>query len=78
MSKTIFLRLSPSQCSNPYKRKSKAPSDDDALFFGPPEGIRTPVLQNRNLLRYPTAPQAEINFSLLYTIVKNKATEISV
>ena len=26
--------------------------------FGPPEGIRTPVLQNRNLLRYPTAPQA--------------------
>ena len=26
--------------------------------FGPPEGIRTPVLQNRNLLRYPAAPQA--------------------
>ena len=33
--------------------------------FGPPEGIRTPVLQNRNLLRYPAAPRAEIlNFCL--------------
>ena len=30
------------------------------FFFGPPEGIRTPALQNRNLLRYPAAPQAEI------------------
>ena len=29
-------------------------------FFGPPEGIRTPALQNRNLLRYPTAPRTEI------------------
>ena len=27
--------------------------------YGPPEGIRTPVLQNRNLLRYPAAPQAD-------------------
>ena len=32
----------------------------ETLFFGPLEGIRTPVLQNRNLLRYPAAPQAEI------------------
>ena len=30
-------------------------------FFGPPEGIRTPDLQNRNLLRYPAAPRAETN-----------------
>ena len=29
-------------------------------LFGPPEGIRTPDLQNRNLLRYPTAPRADI------------------
>ena len=28
---------------------------------GPPEGIRTPDLQNRNLLRYPAAPRAETN-----------------
>ena len=24
--------------------------------YGPPRGIRTPDLQNRNLLRYPAAP----------------------
>ena len=30
------------------------------FFVGPPEGIRTPDLQNRNLLRYPTAPRAEM------------------
>lgn len=30
------------------------------IYFGPLEGIRTPDLQNRNLLRYPAAPQAEI------------------
>ena len=28
-------------------------------FFGPPEGIRTPDLQNRNLLRYPAAPRTD-------------------
>ena len=28
-------------------------------FFGPLEGIRTPGLQNRNLLRYPAAPRAD-------------------
>lgn len=27
---------------------------------GPPGGIRTPDLQNRNLLRYPAAPRAVI------------------
>ena len=31
----------------------------DAFLFGPPEGIRTPDLQNRNLLRYPAAPRAD-------------------
>ena len=33
---------------------------NDSIFIGPLEGIRTPVLQNRNLLRYPAAPRAEI------------------
>ena len=28
------------------------------LLYSPPGGIRTPVLQNRNLLRYPAAPRA--------------------
>ena len=28
-------------------------------FSGPPEGIRTPALQNRNLLRYPAAPRTD-------------------
>ena len=31
------------------------------FLSGPPRGIRTPGLQNRNLLRYPTAPWAEIS-----------------
>ena len=34
--------------------------DKRCVFCGPPEGIRTPGLQNRNLLRYPAAPRAEI------------------
>ena len=29
------------------------------LLFGPPGGIRTPDLQNRNLLRYPTSLRAD-------------------
>ncbi len=45
------------------KHHSKKPLlsiDKRDFFVGPPEGIRTPVLQNRNLLRYPAAPRAEI------------------
>ena len=30
-----------------------------AVFFGPPEGIRTPDLQNRNLTLYPAALRAD-------------------
>ena len=30
------------------------------LTFGPPGGIRTPGLQNRNLLRYPASPRADV------------------
>ena len=42
--------------------QNKNPADNNRqdFCFGPPEGIRTPVLQNRNLLRYPAAPQAEM------------------
>lgn len=29
-------------------------------LYGPLGGIRTPDLQNRNLLRYPAAPRADI------------------
>ena len=32
--------------------------------FGPPEGIWTPALQNRNLLRYPAAPRTDRPFVL--------------
>lgn len=35
------------------------------MDFGPPGGIRTPGLQNRNLLRYPASPRAEILSLLL-------------
>ncbi len=37
-----------------------------SLFFGPLEGIRTPVLQNRNLLRYPASLRAEIYLSMSF------------
>ena len=33
------------------------------IFFGPPEGIRTPGLQNRSLTHYPAVLRAEIIFS---------------
>ena len=36
------------------------PAAAEMLFFGPLGGIRTPDLQNRNLLRYPAAPRADI------------------
>ena len=50
--------------SNPFvslETKKKAQHLSVLPFlFGPPEGIRTPVLQNRNLLRYPAAPRTDI------------------
>ncbi len=54
-----FLPLTLPPCSNPFKLKKKPQPRGYNFFFGPLEGIRTPVLQNRNLLRYPAAPQAE-------------------
>ena len=51
------------------KRKVKRTKKETATFFrklpflfGPPGGIRTPGLQNRNLLRYPASLRAEIVF----------------
>ena len=44
----------------PQTKKRTPTARVDILFFGLPEGIRTPVLQNRNLLRYPAAPRAEM------------------
>lgn len=68
------------------KRKVKRTKKETATFFrklpflfGPPGGIRTPGLQNRNLLRYPASLRAEIvificrNFSakwLYHTFLK--------
>ena len=43
-----------------YYQKIKHQPQGLMLYFGPPKGIRTPVLQNRNLLRYPAAPWTEI------------------
>ena len=40
--------------------------DKSSVFDGPPGGIRTPDLQNRNLLRYPTAPRTEIIYSIVF------------
>ena len=37
-------------------------------IFGPPKGIRTPALQNRNLLRYPAAPWTDL-LSILYYLL---------
>ena len=46
--------------SNPFSIVTKNEVHQEVHFiFGPPEGIRTPALQNRNLLRYPTAPRTD-------------------
>ena len=61
----------PFGCNCSKKRKHRF---RDAFIFGPPEGIRTPVLQNRNLLRYPTAPRAEIlSLPMKYTMFDVKS-----
>ena len=63
------LAAASSYGSNPFGKKiKKQHSNDTASFSGLPEGIRTPVLQNRNLLRYPAAPRAEI---LSYYIINS-------
>ena len=41
------------------RSKLKAPIKG-AFSFGPPEGIWTPILRNRNPLRYPIAPRADV------------------
>ena len=58
--RTVFLTVLTLSGFESLDRKKKTPPDGDAFFFGPLEGIRTPDLQNRNLLRYPTAPRADI------------------
>ena len=58
--RTVFLTVLTLSGFESLRTKKGAPPDGDALFFGPPEGIRTPDLQNRNLLRYPTAPRTEM------------------
>ena len=75
--RTVFLTLVriPSDAIVP---KKKAPFSR-CFLFGPPEGIRTPVLQNRNLLRYPTAPRAEIlSLPMKYTMfdVKSQGNQV--
>ena len=42
-------------------------------LFGPPGGIRTPDLQNRNLLRYPASPRAE-DIILCYQLLPGMST----
>ena len=37
----------------------KHPQKSVGVFYGPPEEIWTPVLRNRNPLRYPAAPRAD-------------------
>ena len=41
-------------------KKVQHPHKVDAVLYGPPGGIRTPGLQNRNLLRYPASPRADV------------------
>ena len=49
-------------CSNPFLLYLEKKPTLMGWFFliGPPEGIRTPGLQNRNLLRYPASLRADI------------------
>ena len=57
---TDYIRLTAITYQSFGLDKNKALAETSALFFGPPKGIRTPNLQNRNLLRYPIAPWADI------------------
>ena len=64
--KRLFLRnFFPQKKENFSKIEKKNRINTDffsihaVLTIGPPGGIRTPGLQNRNLLRYPASPRAE-------------------
>ncbi len=54
----FFTPLTPSVFES-LVRKNAQSTKVLAHFFGPPEGIRTPTLQNRNLLHYPIMLQAD-------------------
>ena len=58
----VFFTLRPSQGSNLSERKKQGLPKGNPCFFGPPRGIRTPDLQNRNLTLYPAALWAEMRF----------------
>ena len=77
MPQATFLFPQTLSGSSPLKKKKnikRAQSCDRTLFmFGPLEGTRTPVLQNRNLLRYPAAPRAE---SLLHYTTKSEYLQV--
>ena len=45
--------------------KKHSTHKSECCVFGPPEGIRTPDLQNRNLTLYPAALRAEIFYCFI-------------
>ena len=53
---SILVRIPP--VSNETKNSVCAKTQTE--FFGPPGGIRTPGLWNRNPLRYPASPRADV------------------
>ena len=60
--RTVFFRYAPSLFESLRLiiiKKRQRHLKGAVIVFGPPEGIRTPVLQNRNLLRYPAAPRTD-------------------
>ncbi len=65
----LFALSNPFGCNCPKEKRRLLPS----FFFGPPEGIRPPDLQNRNLLRYPTAPRADFGLPMKYTMFEQKS-----
>ena len=58
----------PPVCSDPLRVRIPSGKKQEPVylhrlfFYGPPEGIRTPDLQNRNLTLYPAALRADIFF----------------
>ncbi len=61
----------------PPNEKESTDLTVSALFFGPPGGIRTPGLWNRNPLRYPASPRAVMGAcqSAYYCTTKQSALQ---
>ena len=69
--RTVFFRtLTRSPSHFERNEKLRLRKNANGVFFGPPGGIRTPGLWNRNPLRYPASPRAAVRcYCTPFTVV---------